>query len=94
METLLFTTVQNKSGKDIIAPVCLGITSAVMSWLLQYAATVSELRALFGGDQVTLGMTVVKISKTTFFLHFTSAADTNFTNNGSFRGGLFFMGFF
>lgn len=38
-----------------------------MSGLLQYAATVSEFRALFGGDQVTLGMTVVKVSMTTFF---------------------------
>lgn len=28
------------------------------------------------------------------FLHFTSAADTDFTNNGRSGGGLFFMGLF
>lgn len=91
MGTLLFTTVQNKSGKDIIAPGCFryNLSSNVMA----PAATVSELRVLFGGDQVPLGMTVIKISMATFsyisYLLQTPILETI----GSFGSGLFFIGF-
>lgn len=79
METLLFTTVQNKSRRDIIVPVCFryNFSSAVVSGLFYYAATLLELRALFQGGQITLGKSTTILSITTSLLHFTTATGTN-----------------
>lgn len=79
METLLFTTVQNKSRRDIIVPVCFryNFSSAVVSGLFYYAATLLELRALFRGGQITLGKTTAILNITTSLLHFTTATGTN-----------------
>lgn len=90
METLLFTTVQNKSGKDIIAPVCFryNLSSYVMAPLVSCNSV--RIKGSLWGRQETSAMTVVKISMTTFFLHFISATDTNFTNNQELWGWVVF----